>query len=164
MTQIDAVPGSDRHPECSVIKTSGFLVWVSHECSVIKISRFLVIGQRHTLTVRSQPPKSSALIIWHPSSPLTRIQEASMSMSIFGSRHSQPWPLAAGCTYREHPSLSTHPPHALPTPSFISTNRAASIFTAHTLPTSLKVNPTFEVKAMEQTATFSTSRSWSISE
>ena len=149
MTQIDAVPGSDRHPECSVIKTSGFLVWVSHECSVIKISRFLVIGQRHTLTVRSQPPKSSALIIWHPSSPLTRIQEASMSMSIFGSRHSQPWPLAAGCTYREHPSLSTRPSHGLPTPSFISSNRAASIFIAHTLPISLRVNLTFEVKAMD---------------
>ena len=50
-------------------------------------------------------------------------------------------------TYREHPSLSTHPPRALPTPSFISSNRAASIFTAHTLPTSLNVNPTFEVLA-----------------
>ena len=55
--------------------------------------------------------------------------------------------LAPDATYREHPFLSTHPPHARPAPSFISSNRAASIFTAHTLPTSLNVNPTFEVLA-----------------
>ena len=57
--------------------------------------------------------------------------------------------LAPDATYREHPFLSTHPPHARPAPSFISSNRAASIFIAHTLPTSLRVNLTFEVKAMD---------------
>ena len=90
--------------------------------------------------------------------PELRVRQIHRRRGLYGSEsqavswdpcHSQPWQQAVGGTYREHPSLSTRPSHGLPPPSFISSNRAASIFIAYTLPISLRVNLTFEVKAMD---------------
>ena len=125
---------------------------------MIEISRFLVKSASHPRRALSTAPIVSPNHMIFIFTAHTHPTSLNVNLN-FGIQVTPGSMDVHGCAYREHPSLSTHPPHALPTPSSISYNRAASIFTAHTLPTSLKVNPTFEVKAMEQTTTFSPSRS-----
>ena len=130
---------------------------------MIEISRFLVKSAPHPRRALSTAPIVSPN---HMISIFTaHTHPTSLNVNLnFGIQVTPGSMDVHGCAYREHPSLSTHPLHAFPTPSFISSNRAASTFTAHTLPTSLNVNPTFGVKAMEQTVEFKASRSSSISE